>query len=57
MIPLRLDCSVSIYADNTLLYLPVDMTDDAVQFQNNIDAVHKLSVDWKIPFNDKKHTS
>ena len=39
-LPLRVDCSVSLYADDTLLYQPVDTIDDAVQFQNNIYAVH-----------------
>ena len=53
-LPLRVDCSVSLYADDTLLYQPVDTIDEAVQFQSNIDAVHKWSVDWKMPFNDKK---
>ena len=54
-LPLRVDCSVSLYADDTLLYQPVDTIDNAVKFQNNIDAVHIWSVDWKIPFNDKKY--
>ena len=51
---LRVDCSVTLYADNTVLYQLVDTIEDAVQFQNNIDAVHKLSIDWKMLFNDKK---
>ena len=38
---LRVDCSVNLYADYTLLYQPVDTIDEAVQFQSNIDAVHK----------------
>ena len=42
---MRVDCSVSLDADDTLLYQPVDTIDDAVQFQNNIDGVHKWSVD------------
>ena len=46
-LPLR----VSLCADDTLLYQPVDTIDDAVQFQKNIDAIHKWSVDWKMPFN------
>ena len=25
-----------------------------MQFQNNINVVHKWPVDWKMPFNDKK---
>ena len=51
---LGVDCSVSLYADDTLLHQPADKIDNAVQFQNNIDAVHIWSVDWKMPFNDKK---
>ena len=38
---LRADCSVSLYADDTLLYQPVHTIDDAVKFQSNINAVHK----------------
>ena len=41
-LPLRVDCSVSIYTDDTLLHRPVDTIDDVVQFQNNIDAVRWL---------------
>ena len=48
------DCSVSLYADATLLYEHVDMIEVAVKFQNDINAVHKGSVDWKMLFNDKK---
>ena len=51
---LRVDCSVSLYADDTLLYQPVDTIEDAVQFQHNINAIQQYSVDWKMPFNDKK---
>ena len=36
-LPLRADC---LYTDDTLLYQPVDTIEDAVQFQNNINAVH-----------------
>ena len=32
----------------------MDKIEDAVQIQNNINAVHKWSVDWEMPFNDKK---
>ena len=53
-LPLRVDCSVSFFAGDTLLYQLVDPIEDAVQFQNNINVAHKWSVDWKMPFNDKK---
>ena len=61
-LPMRVDCSIILYADYTLLYQPVDTIDNALQFQNNVDAIHKWLVDWKIPLDDKKciidpHTS
>ena len=54
VLPLRVNCSGSLYADDKLLYQPVYTIEDDVRFQNNFDAVHKWSVDWKMPFNDKK---
>ena len=53
-LPLRVDCSVSLYADNPLPYQPLDTNEDTVKFQNNIDTLHKWLVDWKTPLNDKK---
>ena len=47
---LRIDCSVSFYADDMLLQQLVATTEDAVEFQNNINAVHKWSVKLKMPF-------
>ena len=40
-LPPRVDCSVSLYVDDKLLYQPEDTIDDAEQLQNNIDAIHK----------------
>ena len=37
-----------------LLQQPVVTTENAVEFQNNINAVHKWSVNLKMPFSDKK---
>ena len=37
-----------------MLYQPVDTIEDAVKFQNKINAVHKWSVDLKMLFDDKK---
>ena len=42
---LKVDNSISLYSDNILLFQPVDRIEDPVQFQNNINAVHKWSVD------------
>jgi len=47
--PLKLNCIVSLYADITLVDQAVDTKEDAVRFQDNINAIHKCSVDWKMP--------
>ena len=39
------------YTEHSPLGLAICLT---VQFQNNINVAHKWSVDWKMPFNDKK---
>ena len=41
---LMVDCSVGHYAEDSLLYQPVDTIKDAVQFQNSINVVHQLLV-------------
>jgi len=44
-LPLKLNYSVSLYANDTLLYQAVDTKEDALRFQGNIIATHKWSVD------------
>ena len=53
-LPDMLSCKVSIYADDTLLYQTVNCPEDAVVFQENINAVYKWARLWKMPFNDIK---
>jgi len=47
-------CKVSLYADETLIYSAADSNEDKQLFQTNIDALHKWSMKWKMPFNTKK---
>lgn len=53
-LPTMVNCSISLYADDTLLYQQVTTDEDAARFQNNIDAVHRWSVEWKMQFNESK---
>ncbi len=50
-LPTTVNCSVSLYADDTLLYSEVTSKEDGKKFQANLDAVYNWSVDWKMPFN------
>ena len=47
-------CKVSLYADDTLLYSEIGSKSDEIDFQADIDAVYKWSVDWKMAFNTDK---
>ena len=53
-LPATVDCNVSLYADDTLLYQQVTSQAEAAVFQTNIDAIHKWSTEWMMPFNDTK---
>ena len=53
-LPTAVSCQVSLYADDTLLYQEVTSENDVRTFQSNIDAVHKWSKRWHMPFNETK---
>ena len=53
-LPSVINCDISLYADDTLLYQRVNNNDDAKVFQSNINAIHNWSVQWKMPFNESK---
>lgn len=53
-LPSCVNCCVSLYADDTLLYQRVNSEADAADFQVNIDAVYNWSQQWKMPFNESK---
>ena len=53
-LPSSVDCCVSLYADDTLLYQHVKTATDAANFQLSIDALYNWSQRWKMPFNDNK---
>ena len=38
-----------------LLYQIVNIVNDATLFQVNINAVYKWSIEWKMPFNEKRY--
>ena len=53
-IPDCVDCSVSMYADDTLVYQVVNNLTEQVRFQQNIMALETWSQEWEMPFNLKK---
>ena len=53
-LPEAVDCSVSLFADDTLLYQAVNNTTDELRFQSNIDSLQKWASDWSMSFNDAK---
>ena len=53
-LPSSVNCCVSLYADDMLLYQLVKTVTDAANFQQNIDALYNWSQRWKMPFNDNK---
>ena len=53
-LPDHLDCNVSLFADDTLIYQEVTSPEEEQRFQNNIDNLLKWSIDWKMPFNTAK---
>ena len=53
-LPDHLDCNVSLFADDTLIYQEVTSHEEEQRFQNNIDNLLKWSIDWKMPFNTAK---
>jgi hypothetical protein len=53
-LPTTLDCNVSLFADDTLLYQVVNSSADQENFQANIDSLYQWSLTWKMPFNASK---
>ena len=53
-LPKSIDCKVSLYADDTLLYQIVNNADDASAFQRNITSIYQWSLTWQMPFNETK---
>ena len=46
-----MNCNVSLYADDTLLYTPINNDTDRLLFQADIDSLHEWSSTNKMPFN------
>lgn len=53
-LPDHLTCSVSLYADDTLLFQPVNSVNDSLSFQNNINLISSWSDKWLLDFNTNK---
>ena len=46
--------SVRLYADDVLLYSPVNSDCDCYNLQNDINSLLKWTQDWQMEFNPKK---
>ena len=53
-LPLAVNCNVSLYADDTLMYSEIRTIEDKVNFQTNINSLQDWSTTWKMPFNTSK---
>lgn len=53
-LPEWVDCEVSLYADDTMMFQPVHNQEDTERFQNNIDRLHQWSNQWNMAFNASK---
>ena len=49
-----MNCNVSLYADDTLMYSEIQTIEDKINFQANINSLHDWSMTWKMPFNTSK---
>ena len=50
-LPNCINCNVSLYADDTLLFTPIHNDTDRLLFQADIDSLHEWSSTNKMPFN------
>ena len=53
-LPSHVDCSVGLFADDTLMYQNVDNTKDEERFQANLESLNIWSKTWGMSFNAKK---
>jgi len=53
-LPSQVDCSVELFADNTLMYQVVKNTDDERRFQANLNLLTGWAGRWKMSFNVTK---
>ena len=49
-LPKHVRCSISLFADDTLVYQMVDTKADKLNFQKNIDALHAWADTWGMSF-------
>ena len=53
-LPDHVDCNVSLFADNTLIYQTVNTVKDYSVFQSNITYLSKWADSWHMSFNVDK---
>lgn len=53
-LPQQVDCNISLFADDTLIYQPVNCHADKQRFQVNINALESWANKWKMLFNVSK---
>lgn len=53
-LPLTVKCKVSLFADDTLLFTPIESDEDQTRFQQDIDAAVQRANKWGMQFNTSK---
>ena len=53
-LPDCIDCSVALFADDTLIYQPIRSKLDSIKFQHNLDALCSWANRWGMSFNLEK---
>ncbi len=46
--------TIALFADDSKLYRPIDLPDSTYYLQNDLDNLHKWSLDWAMKFNESK---
>ena len=46
--------SIVLFADDSKLYNSIDLPDSTLYLQNDLDNIHKWSLDWAMKFNESK---
>ena len=46
--------TIALFADDSKLYKSIDLPDSTLHLQNNLDNLHKWSLDWAMKFNKSK---
>ena len=52
--PDRVNSMIKLFADDAKLFRAIENIDDYTSLQDDIDRLHKWSIDWQLPFNVSK---